>query len=101
MIIRIIKITEIFNLLALGQIIINHGKFKKSFLLNLLGTKIYWTRPFITKEIIQFINKIAKLDEKINIDKLKNSVNSTTFDKLQQKEKNEGFSEAIFSKKKK
>ena len=56
---------------------------------------------FITKQIIQFINKTAKLDEKINIEKLKNSVNSTMFDKLQQKEKNEGFSEAIFSKKKK
>ena len=64
--------------------------------------KIYWTRPFfITKQIIKFINKTAKLDEKINIEKLKNSVNSTMFDKLQQKEKNEGFSEAIFSKKKK
>tara|TARA_A100001388_G_scaffold185714_1_gene139442 strand:+ start:2669 stop:3517 length:849 start_codon:yes stop_codon:yes gene_type:complete len=54
----------------------------------------------ITKEIIEFINKTTKKDEKINKVKLKNCVKSTLFDNLKNKEKEEGFSEAIFSKKK-
>ena len=53
-----------------------------------------------TKEIIEFINKTANLKQKINIGKLKNSVNSTSFEKLKKNEKKNGFSEAIFSKKK-
>ena len=54
---------------------------------------------FITKGI-QFINKITKSEQSINKDKLKNAVNSTMFDKLQEQEK-KGFSEAIFQTKKK
>ena len=54
----------------------------------------------VTKEIIQFINQKSKFNSKINNEKLKNSVNSTMFDKLKSNEKKEGFSEAIFSKKK-
>ena len=53
----------------------------------------------ITKEIIEFINKTTKKDEKINKVKLKNCVKSTLFDNLKNKEKKEGFSEAILSKK--
>ena len=55
---------------------------------------------FVFKEIIEFINKTTKNYQKLNNDKLKNSVNSTFFDKLQNYEKNQGFSEAIESKKK-
>ena len=54
----------------------------------------------VTKEIIQFINKISKNNTKINITKLKNAVASTSFNRLKKKENEEGFSEAIFSKKK-
>tara|TARA_Y100000816_G_C26068158_1_gene561500 strand:- start:134 stop:982 length:849 start_codon:yes stop_codon:yes gene_type:complete len=54
----------------------------------------------VTKDIIGFINKTSKIHVKIDIKKLKNSVNSTLFVKLKKLEKNNGFSEAIFSKKK-
>ena len=51
------------------------------------------------KEIIQFINKITNNNEKIDLSKLKKALNSTTFEKLKEKEKTDGFSEAISSKK--
>ena len=54
----------------------------------------------VTKDIIRFINETSKIQVKIDIKKLKNSVNSTLFVKLKKLEKNNGFSEAIFSKKK-
>ncbi len=48
-------------------------------------------------EIIEFINKITNNSDKINKSKLKNSLNSTSFEKLKQKEKTYGFSEAVSS----
>ena len=51
------------------------------------------------KEIIQFINKTTNNNEKIDLSKLKKALNSTTFEKLKEKEKTDGFSEAIPSKK--
>ena len=54
----------------------------------------------VTKEIIEFINKCTKIERKIDSKKLKNAVSSTLFDKLKNYEKKEGFSEAIYSKKK-
>jgi len=54
----------------------------------------------VTKEIILFINKVAKNNLKLDTQKLKNSVESTSFDRLKTSEQKEGFSEAIFSKKK-
>ena len=50
---------------------------------------------------VLFINSITPLNtnEKINKDKLKNSVNSTYFDKLKSEEKKNGFVEAVPSKK--
>ena len=53
----------------------------------------------LSKEIIQFINKITNNNEKIDLSKLKKALNSTTFEKLKEKEKTDGFSEAIPSKK--
>tara|TARA_Y100000768_G_scaffold165149_1_gene123600 strand:- start:1227 stop:2081 length:855 start_codon:yes stop_codon:yes gene_type:complete len=53
----------------------------------------------VFKEIIEFINKTTQNYQKLNNEKLKNSVNSTFFDKLQNYEQNQGFSEAIDSKK--
>ncbi len=52
----------------------------------------------VSKEIIEFINKTTNNNEKVNKNKLKNSVNSTFFDKLKENEKKNGFSEAITSK---
>ena len=52
-------------------------------------------------EIIEFINMILKKDLKVDNKKLKNSVNSTSFEKLKKEESEKGFSEAILSKQKK
>ena len=54
---------------------------------------------FVFKDIVEFINKTLNIKEKINNDKLKNSVNSTYFDKLKKEEKKSGFIEAVPSKK--
>ena len=56
---------------------------------------------FLLKEIIQFINKVTNNNEKIDLSKLKKAINSTSFEKLKEKEKTDGFSEAIPSKKEK
>ena len=48
-------------------------------------------------EIIEFIYKITNNYNKIDKNKLKNALNSTTFEKLQHKEKIQGFSEAVSS----
>ena len=53
----------------------------------------------VTKEIILFVNKISKNNEKVDSQKLRNSVNSTSFNRLKTNEQKEGFAEAIFSKK--
>ena len=55
----------------------------------------------VFKDIIKFINEITFNKEKINIDKLKNSVSSTFFDKLKDDEDKNGFLEAVVSKKNK
>ena len=55
----------------------------------------------VFKDIVEFINKSNQTNEKININKLKNSVNSTFFDKLKKDEEINGFSESITSKNKK
>ena len=52
----------------------------------------------VFKDVIEFINKTLRIKEKINKDKLKNSVGSTFFDKLKNDEKNNGFVEAVPSK---
>ena len=53
----------------------------------------------VFKDIIEFINKYTQINEKINLEKLKNSVNSTFFDKLKKDEEKNGFSESITSTK--
>ena len=55
----------------------------------------------VFKDIVEFINKTLNIKEEINKDKLKNSVNSTYFDKLKIEEKKNGFIEAVPSKKNK
>ena len=52
----------------------------------------------VFKDVIEFINKILNIKDKINKDKLKSSVGSTFFDKLKNDEKNNGFVEAVPSK---
>ena len=54
---------------------------------------------YVFKDLVDFINITTGNKEKINKDKLKNAVNSTLFDKLKNSEKQNGFSEAITSKK--
>ena len=53
----------------------------------------------VFKDIIEFINKTTGINDKIYKNKLKNSVQSTSFNKLKDNEKKHGFSEAILSKK--
>ncbi len=53
----------------------------------------------VFKDIIEFINKTTGINNKIYKNKLKNSVQSTSFNKLKDNEKKHGFSEAIISKK--
>ena len=53
----------------------------------------------VFKDIIEFINKTLNIKEQVKRDKLKNSVNSTHFNKLKSDEKKNGFVEAVPSKK--
>ena len=48
----------------------------------------------VLNDVITFINKVTGVKEKILKNKVKNAVSSTSFHKLKEKEKNEGFSEA-------
>ena len=52
----------------------------------------------VLTEVITFINQTTISKEKINKNKIKNAIGSTSFSKLKEKEKNEGFSEAPKSK---
>ena len=54
---------------------------------------------YTSKQLIKFINSILKIEIKIDERKLKNSIDSTSFENLKNYEKNYGFSEAINSKK--
>jgi len=55
----------------------------------------------VFKDVVEFINRILNIKEKIDMNKLKNSVNSTNFNKLKNEEKKNGFIEAVLSKKNK
>jgi len=55
----------------------------------------------VFKEIIEFINKTTNNNQKIDIKKLKNTVNQTSFNNLKRHEKNNGFFEAVNSSTKK
>ncbi len=50
------------------------------------------------KKIILFINSIFKKENQVDEKKLLNSINSTNFNNLKNKEENEGFEESVFSK---
>jgi len=52
----------------------------------------------IFQEIIEFIEKITGTKKIINKEKIKNAINSTTFEKMKKLEKNQGFSESVLSK---
>jgi hypothetical protein len=47
--------------------------------------------------IIEFTNKIMRKENKIDIKRLKRSIETTSFDLLKKKEEKEGFDEAIYS----
>ena len=48
--------------------------------------------------MIIFINQLIKNNEVVNETKLKNSIKSTNFNNLKNKEYNEGFEESVYSK---
>ena len=52
----------------------------------------------IFQEIVEFIEKITGTKKIINKEKIKNAINSTTFEKMKKLEKNQGFSESVLSK---
>ena len=53
----------------------------------------------IFRDILSFVNKINKKKDEINEKKFLNSINSTSFVNMKNKELNEGFEESIVSKK--
>jgi len=55
----------------------------------------------VFKDIVKFINKVTLNKQKIDLNKLKNSVRTTFFDKLKDDEEKNGFSESVVSKKNK
>ena len=50
------------------------------------------------KKIINFVNTLKNNNQPINEKKLINSINSTNFSNLKNKEENEGFEESVYSK---
>ena len=52
----------------------------------------------VLNDVISFIHQTTNNKEKIYKNKIKNAVSSSSFSKLKEKEKNEGFSEAPKSK---
>ncbi len=52
----------------------------------------------IFKEVLLFINKITKSSKKINKEKIKKSIQSCEFDRMQKLEKEKGFPEAWINK---
>ena len=50
------------------------------------------------KKIIRFINNLKNDQSLINEKKFLNSINSTNFSNLRNKEENEGFEESVYSK---
>jgi len=53
---------------------------------------------YIFNEIIKFINEITNNKEKVNTDKIKTVLKTTSFEKLKQNEIDHGFSEAVTSR---
>ena len=52
----------------------------------------------VFKEVIKFINEITNNNEKINVDKIKTVLKTTSFEKLKKNEIDHGFSEAMTTK---
>ena len=55
----------------------------------------------VFKDIVKFINTVTLNKQKIDLNKLRNSVRTTFFDKLKDDEEKNGFSESVVSKKNK
>ena len=73
---------------------------QKIFSVKLIRYEDLTVKTFVaSKEIIEFINKITNNKTRIDIQKLKNAINSTSFEKLKKKEQKKGFSEAVPSQK--
>ena len=81
----------------------NHYKsWKNNFLFEVLFVKyedLQRDKENIFKKIILFINKLTGRDLKIDEKKFLNSIKSTNFSNLKNKELNEGFEESVYSNK--
>jgi hypothetical protein len=53
----------------------------------------------VFRDVLDFINKVLNIKDKLNKNKIKNSVSSTFFHTLKNEEKKNGFTEAVVSKK--
>jgi len=53
---------------------------------------------YVFKEVIDFINEITNNKEKVNVNKIKTVLKTTSFEKLKKDEIDNGFSEAVTSK---
>ncbi len=75
-------------------------KSQNEFPLKLIKYEDLMTKTYeVFTEVIEFINKTTKNKEKISKLKIKNAINSTSFNKLKENEKKYGFSESIKSRK--
>ena len=78
--------------------IFNEFKFSKGKIYN-RSIKNSQDKSSTESVLIEFINNITKNSEKINKLKIKNSIKSTSFNKLKSNEEKFGFSESVKSKK--
>ena len=86
-----VRTLEIFNLLAHGPIIISHGKFR-DLPIKIVRYEDLLDRTYhVAKDIIEFINKTTNTKREVDSKKLKNSVHSTSFDKLKKLESLKDF----------
>ena len=80
----------------------NYQSWKKQ---NMFETKIIRYEDLLEetyytfREIINFIDRVCKLNNRFNKDKAKNSIQTTNFSKLKDMENKEGFIESVSSKK--
>ena len=89
----------ISNLLVLGILILSHGKHKKKIAIKIIRYEDLLNETYaVLNDVISFIHQTTKNKEKIYKNKIKNAVSSSSFSKLKEKEKKEGFSEAPKSK---
>ena len=92
-------IIAILLILVLGQIIISPGKTIKFKTLFIKYEDIEKNKKNVFESIVNFINNLKGRETDLNQKKFLNSIKSTNFSNLKNKELNEGFEEKVSSKK--